>query len=64
MNPEEMEKAMMKNILKKTGKGLKDWVKIVTTANLENKAKIVNFLKTKYSIDHFYSHLITKKSSL
>ena len=64
MNPQEMEKAMMKNVLQKTGKGLADWVKIVTTANLENKAKIVNFLKTKYSIGHFYAHLIAKKSSL
>tara|TARA_B100001250_G_scaffold413267_1_gene446856 strand:- start:5426 stop:5590 length:165 start_codon:yes stop_codon:yes gene_type:complete len=54
MNPQEIEKAMMKNILQKTGKGFEDWVKIITTANLEKK----------YSIGHFYAHLITEKSSL
>ena len=29
MKPEEMEKAMMKNILKKTGKNMDYWIKIV-----------------------------------
>ena len=62
MKPEEMEKAMMKNMLEKTGKPIDDWIKIVYNKNFNKNSEIVNFLKTKYSVGHFYAHLIAKKS--
>jgi hypothetical protein len=61
MNPKEMEKAMMKNMLQKTGKPIHKWVNIIHNENYDTKAEIINFLKTEYDIGHFYAHLITKK---
>ena len=63
MTPEEMEKAMMKNMLKKTGKSIDNWIKIVRTKNFNKSSEIVSFLKNKYSVGHFYAHLIAKKST-
>ena len=64
MKPEEMEKAMMKNILEKTGKPIDNWIKIVHAKNFNKNSEIVSFLKNECSIGHFYAHLIAKKSTL
>ena len=63
MKPKEMEKAMMKNILEKTGKPIDSWIKLVRAKNLDKGSEIVIFLKTEYSIGHFYARLIAKKST-
>ena len=63
MQPEEMEKKMMKNMLKKTGKSIDGWAKILSVKKFNKKSEAVSFLKSKYSVGHFYAHLITKKSS-
>ena len=63
MNPKEMEKAMMKNMVKKTGKPIENWLKIVSNKKFTKNVEIVNFLKTEYSVGHFYAHLIVKKSA-
>ncbi len=57
-----MEDAMIKNIVEKTGKTLKEWIKIIKEKNLEKNKDVVNFLKKEYSVGHFYAHLIVKKS--
>ncbi len=64
MKPKEMETAMMKNMLEKTGKPIDDWIKIVRTKNFNKNSEIVTFLKNEYSVGHFYAHLIAKKSTL
>tara|TARA_B100000029_G_scaffold509429_1_gene598584 strand:+ start:862 stop:1053 length:192 start_codon:yes stop_codon:yes gene_type:complete len=62
MDKFEMEDAMIKNIVEKTGKTLKEWIKIIKEKNLEKNKDVVNFLKKEYSVGHFYAHLIVKKS--
>tara|TARA_Y100000588_G_C13959354_1_gene798026 strand:+ start:374 stop:568 length:195 start_codon:yes stop_codon:yes gene_type:complete len=64
MRPEEMEKIMLTNILKKTGKNLDEWIKIVHNNHFKKNSEIVNFLKTEHSVGHFYAHLIAKKSTV
>ena len=64
MKPEEMEKAMIKNMLEKTGKPIDGWIKIVHAKSFNKNSEIVNFLKSEYSVGHFYAHLIAKKSTL
>ena len=63
MKPEEMENIMMINMLEKTGKPIDEWIRIVNTNNINAVSEIVHFLKTKYSVGHFYAKLIAKKSS-
>ena len=56
-----MERAMLKNMIKKTGKPIEEWISIINKKNVKNK-DIVKFLKEEYSVGHFYAHLIAKKS--
>ena len=42
MDPLSMEKAMLKNMIKKTGKPLKEWIGIVNKQNfIENKDIVI-----------------------
>ena len=61
MDPLSMEKAMLKNMVEKTGKPIEQWISIINKKNVKNK-DIVNFLKEEYSVGHFYAHLIARKS--
>jgi len=62
MDPESMEKAMLKNMIEKTGKPIEKWISIVNKQNFDENKDIVNFLKEEHSVGHFYAHLIAKKS--
>ena len=62
MDPKSMEKAMLKNMVEKTGKTLEEWIGIVNEQNFVENKDIVKFLKEEHSVGHFYAHLITKKS--
>ena len=62
MDPKSMEKAMLKNMIEKTGKSLEKWIAILNEKNFIENKDIVKFLKEEYSVGHFYAHLIAKKS--
>ena len=62
MDPLSMEKAMLKNMLEKTGKPIKEWISLVNEQNFIENKDIVSFLKEEHSVGHFYAHLIVKKS--
>ena len=62
MDVSAMELSMLRNMIMKTGKPLKKWIKIVKEENFGERKEIVRFLKDKYSVGHFYAHLIAKKS--
>ena len=62
MDPKSMEKAMLKNMVEKTGNPLQKWVGIVNEQNFVENKDIVKFLKEEYFVGHFYAHLIAKKS--
>ncbi len=63
MDPKSMEKAMLKNMIDKTGKSIEEWISIVNEQNFVENKDIVNFLKTEHSVGHFYAHLIVKKQN-
>ena len=62
MDVSAMELSMLRNMIMKTGKPLKKWIKIVKEENFGERKEIVRFLKDEYSVGHFYAHLIAKKS--
>ena len=57
-----MEKAMIKNMVDKTGRSIDDWIKIVSKQKINKHNEIVHFLKREYSITHGYANLIAHKS--
>jgi ribosomal protein S17E len=58
-----MEKAMLKNMIKKTGKSINEWIGIVNEQNFVHNKDIVEFLKEEHSVGHFYAHLIVKNKN-
>ena len=62
MDPLSMEKAMIKNMIKKTGKPIEEWIKIVKEKDFLKHGEIVKFLKEQYSLTHGYANLIVQKS--
>ena len=62
MDPLSMEKAMIENIVAKTGRPINEWLYIVTNKEFNKHSEIVNFLKSNYSMTHGYANLIAHKS--
>jgi len=62
MDPLSMEKAMIKNMIEKTGKSIEEWIKIVKMKDFLKHGEIVKFLKEQYSLTHGYANLIAQKS--
>ena len=49
MDPLSMEKAMIKNMVEKTGKPIDEWLEIVIDKEFNKYSEIVSFLKIEYS---------------
>ena len=62
MDSVSMEKAMIKNMINRTGKYIDDWVIIAKQQKDMKHNQLVNFLKKEYSITHGYANLIVRKS--
>ena len=62
MDPLSMEKAMIKNMVDKTGRPIDDWLMIVSKQKFNKHNEIVHFLKKDYSMTHGYANLIARKS--
>jgi len=62
MDPQSMEKAMLKNMIEKTRKPIEEWIKIVKEKDFLKHGEIVKFLKEEYSLTHGYANLIAQKS--
>ena len=57
-----MEKAMIKNMIEKTGKSIEEWIKIVKEKDFLKHGEIVKFLKEQYLLTHGYANLIAQKT--
>ena len=62
MDPLLMEKAMLKNMVEKTGRPINEWIQIVKEKELEKHSEKVKYLKEDYSLTHGYANLIVQKS--
>jgi len=56
-----MEKAMLKNMMEKTGNKIEDWLVIINSNNFLKHGEIVKYLKSEYSLTHGYASLIARK---
>ena len=62
MDPLSMEKAMLNNMVEKTGRPINEWIQIVKDKDLEKHSEKVRYLKEHYSLTHGYANLIVHKS--
>ena len=62
MDSLSMEKAMIKNMINRTGKSIDQWIIIAKQQKDMKHNQLVNFLKKEYSITHGYANLIVQKS--
>jgi hypothetical protein len=56
--PEEMAATMMASIPEKTGRSLREWMKILEASGLEKHGEMVNLLKKVHGVTHGYANLI------
>jgi len=64
MDPLSMEKAMIKNMVEKTGKPIDEWIEIVINKEFNKNSEIVTFLKSEYFMTYGYANLIARKSTM
>jgi hypothetical protein len=60
MTPEEMQKAIIKNLPKKTGKSLEEWLEIAKAIDSTSQKERFQKLKTEYGLGHFQAVTIVK----
>ena len=60
MTPEEMEKAIIRNLMDKTGKSLEEWFTVLKASGLSEKRDLKAVLKTDHGVGHFQTQTIVK----
>ena len=61
MDPLSMERAMINNMVERTGKPLNKWLELLMSKEFKRHSDIVSFLKNSYSITHGYANLIARR---
>ena len=52
MTPEQMRKAIISNLPKKTGRGLEEWIKILESQGPKSRKDRIDWLKSEHGIGH------------
>ena len=60
MKPEEMEKAIIRNLEEKTGNPLEAWFAVLSASGLSANRELKNELKTVHGVGHFQAQTIVK----
>ena len=60
MKPEEMEKAIIKNLANKTGRTIDEWFLVLKECGLSEKKELKDYLKTVHGVGHFQAQTIIK----
>jgi uncharacterized protein DUF5655/uncharacterized protein DUF4287 len=61
-SPDKALATMLANIPEKTGKPLKDWIRLIAKSGLEKHGQIVKFLKDEHGVSHGFASLIASKA--
>ena len=60
LSPKEMENAIIKNLLEKTGRTIGEWQSVLEKENLTDKQEMNVWLKERHKIGHFQAQTIVK----
>ena len=60
MTPAEMEKAMVRNLLEKTGRSMEEWFAVLRASPHSDKRAFKDHLKKDHGVGHFQAQTIVK----
>jgi len=60
MEPEEMEKAIIRNLVDKTGRSLEEWFAVLRDTDLLERRELKEHLKAVHGVGHFQAQTIIK----
>lgn len=60
MTPEEMERAIIRNLPEKTGKSLEEWFAVLRASGVSEKRELKGLLKKNHCVGHFQAQTIVK----
>ena len=60
MKPKEMEKAIIQNLVKKTGRSLEEWLAVLDDTELTEKNELKDYLKKVENVGYFQAQAIVK----
>ena len=60
LSPKEMENAIIKNLLEKTGRTIEEWQSVLEKKNLTDKQEMNVWLKERHKVGHFQAQTIVK----
>ena len=60
MKPEEMKKAIIRNLKDKTGRNMEEWFEVLKESSLTEKRDMKKHLKENYGVGHFQAQTIVK----
>jgi len=60
MKPEEMEKAIVRNLSEKTGRSIEKWFEVLNDTELSEKQEFREYLKKVHSVGYFQAQTIVK----
>ena len=60
MKPEEMEKAIIRNIADKTGRSIGEWFAVLKDSGLSEKRDMKKHLKEDHGVGHFQAQTLVK----
>lgn len=61
-SPPDQTSAMLKSLEDKTGRPLKEWLRLVAGSGSEKHGEIVKFLKSEHGVSHGYANLIAHEA--
>jgi len=61
LSPAEMQEAIIKNLPKKTGKSLEEWIEIARDFKLTKNSEITKKLKADYGLGHVQAQTIVRR---
>ena len=61
-SPKDQLATMLANLPEKTGKPLRDWIKLIAMSGQRKHGQIVNWLKAEHGVTHGFANLIASKA--
>lgn len=61
MTPDEMAKAIIRNLPEKTGKSLEQWCAVLRASGLSDKRELKAHLKADHGVGHFQAQTLVTR---
>ncbi len=62
LGPKQMQESIIRNLKKKTGKDLSEWLTVIQHSNLSEKKEIMAALKNDHGLGHFQAKIVSEQA--